>query len=167
MPGPSSPRHVFFFDIDNCLYSPDLGITRLTKDRIHAFGQSIGISPATVADTCSTYLRDYGLTVRGLMQHHAVDPREFNNHVDASLPLESLIKPDPALRKMLLAVTARRWAFTNAGEQHARRVLRCLAVDDLFEGITCCDYSEPDFPCKPERRAYERAMQEAAIEHPH
>ncbi|KAJ2785093.1 suppressor of deletion of TFIIS [Coemansia interrupta] len=166
MTGPNLSSHVFFFDIDNCLYSPDLGIMRLTKDRIHAFGRSIGMDPATVADTCETYLRDYGLTVRGLMEHHGVDPVEFNEKVDGSLPLDSVIKPDPRLRKLLLAVTARRWAFTNAGIDHARRVLRCLAVDDLFEGITYCDLSEPDFPCKPEPRAYERAMRDAGVSDP-
>ncbi|KAJ1719374.1 suppressor of deletion of TFIIS [Coemansia erecta] len=163
----SSPSsRVFFFDIDNCLYSPDLGITRLTKDLIHAFGRSIGMDPATVVETCNTYLSDYGLTVRGLMEHHGVDPCEFAEKVDGALPLESVIKPDPKLRELLLAVTARRWAFTNAGIDHARRVLRCLAVDDLFEGITYCDYTDPDFPCKPEPRAYERAMREAGVSDP-
>ncbi|KAJ1879431.1 suppressor of deletion of TFIIS [Coemansia sp. RSA 1722] len=162
----TEPNHidqVFFFDIDNCLYPPDLGLTALTKSRIHAFALSAGLGPETVVDTCNTYLSDYGLTVRGLMKYHGVDPTEFNEKVDGSLPLEEVIKPDAELRKILERVNIRRWAFTNAGIAHARRVLQCLGIDDLFEGITYCDYTEPNFPCKPERAAYERAMKEAGV----
>ncbi|KAJ2727063.1 suppressor of deletion of TFIIS [Coemansia sp. Benny D115] len=162
----SLASQVFFFDIDNCLYPPSLGIDVLMKTRIYDFGRSVGLDPETVEETCSTYYRDYGLTVRGLVKHHGVDPVAFNNYVDASLPLESIISADPQLREILLRVKTRRWAFTNAGIDHAQRVLRCLGVDDLFEGITYCDYSDLDFPCKPKAPAYERAMREAGVDVP-
>ncbi|KAJ2246447.1 suppressor of deletion of TFIIS [Coemansia sp. RSA 455] len=159
----TSSERIFYFDIDNCLYSPDLGIHHLTRARIYAFGKEVGMDSASVVDTCSSYYKDYGLTVRGLINHHGIDVAEFNKKVDGDLPLESVIKPDPALRQMILSIKTRRWAFTNAGIDHARRVLKCLQVDDLFEGITYCDYTEPDFPCKPERRAYEKVMEESGV----
>ncbi|KAJ2439131.1 suppressor of deletion of TFIIS [Coemansia sp. RSA 2424] len=159
----SQGARIFYFDIDNCLYSPELGIDLLMKDRIYAFGKDIGLDSASVVDTCSTYYKDYGLTVRGLINHHGIDVAAFNEKVDGSLPLESVIKPDPALRLMIQSIKTRRWAFTNAGIVHARRVLKCLQVEDLFEGVTFCDYAAPDFPCKPERRAYEKAMAESGV----
>ncbi|KAJ2775530.1 suppressor of deletion of TFIIS [Coemansia nantahalensis] len=154
-------ERVLFLDIDNCLYPPDLGIDKMMKERIYAFGRENGLDAESVEATCSTYYRDYGLSVRGFIRHHGIDPAAFNEKVDESLPLEAVIATDPALRAMLESVRVRRWAFTNASLQHARRVLRCLGVDDLFEGITSCDYCEPDFPCKPERRAYDKAVREA------
>ncbi|KAJ1726657.1 suppressor of deletion of TFIIS [Coemansia biformis] len=162
--GGTQHERVFFFDIDNCLYPPDLGIDKMMKDKIYAFGREHGLDEATVEATCSTYYRDYGLSVRGFIMHHDVDPVEFNNKVDLCIPLEEAIMPDPKLRAMLESVRARRWAFTNASLQHARRVLQCLQVEDLFEGITYCDYAEPDFPCKPELRAYDKAMREAGVD---
>ncbi|KAJ2339480.1 suppressor of deletion of TFIIS [Coemansia erecta] len=138
----------------------------MMKQRIYAYGRTIGLDEADVVKTCASYYRDYGLSVRGLINHHQIDPVEFNDKVDGSLPLESIIKPDPILRSMLESIRTRRWAFTNAGIDHARRVLKCLAVDDLFEGITFCDYMEPEFPCKPEREAYDRAMCEAGVDDP-
>ena len=39
--------------------------------------------------------------------------------------------------------------------QHASRVLRILGVDDLVEGIVFCDYSNPEFNCKPEPEFYQ------------
>ncbi|KAJ2491720.1 suppressor of deletion of TFIIS [Coemansia sp. RSA 2050] len=154
-------ERIFFFDIDDCLYSPELCVHLLIKERIYEYGRSIGMDAATVVETCTSYYKDYGLTMRGFINHHGVDVAAFNDKVNGSLPLESVIKPDPALREMILSIKARRWAFTNAGFEHASRVLKCLQVDDLFEGITYCDYAEPDFPCKPERRAYEKAMKES------
>ncbi|KAJ2663192.1 suppressor of deletion of TFIIS [Coemansia sp. RSA 1200] len=159
-------RPVLFLDIDNCLYPPNLGIDRLMKDRIHAYGRELGLDSASVEETCTTYLRDYGLTVRGLMKHHDIDPAGFNEKVDGSIPIEDIIHPNPLLRTMIETTTARVWGFTNAGHDHAWRVLKCLDVADLFEGVTFCDYLEPDFPCKPEPRSYAKAMNEASVDDP-
>ncbi|KAJ2677298.1 suppressor of deletion of TFIIS [Coemansia sp. RSA 1085] len=159
-------ERVFFFDIDNCLYAPDLGISPLMKQRIYAYGREIGLDENEVVKTCGQYYRDYGLSVRGLIKHHKINPAGFNEKVDGSIPLEDIIKPDPQLRTMLESIQTRRWAFTNAGIDHARRVLRCLQVEELFEGITFCNYEEPDFPCKPERESYDRAMAEAGVSDP-
>ncbi|KAJ1799175.1 suppressor of deletion of TFIIS [Coemansia sp. RSA 2399] len=156
-------RPVLFLDIDNCLYPPNLGIFKLMKSRIHEYGRELGLDGDSVEETCTTYLRDYGLTIRGLMKHHNIDPAGFNEKVDGTLPIEEIIKPNPLLRSMIESAEARVWAFTNAGLDHARRVLKSLGVEDLFEGVTYCDYMEPDFPCKPERRAYEKAMEEAGV----
>ncbi|KAJ1897819.1 suppressor of deletion of TFIIS [Kickxella alabastrina] len=158
--------HVFFFDIDNCLYSPTVGIIPLTKARIHAYGCSIGIDPKTVKGTCESYYKAYGLTIRGFIKHHGINPLDYNAKVDGSLPLETVIQPDLPLREMLQRIKMRRWAFTNAGIDHAQRVLRCLGIEDMFEGITFCDYLEEDFACKPAKITYERAMQEAGVSDP-
>lgn len=40
--------------------------------------------------------------------------------------------------------------------KHARRVLNILGVEDQMEGIVFCDYSDPNFACKPETAFYER-----------
>ena len=40
--------------------------------------------------------------------------------------------------------------------QHAMRVLKILNVDDLIDGLVFCDYSDPNFSCKPEQGYYDR-----------
>lgn len=37
-------------------------------------------------------------------------------------------------------------------------------MDDLFEGITYCDYAAQTFAAKPERKMFEKAMKEAEVE---
>jgi pyrimidine 5'-nucleotidase len=110
------------------------------------------------------YYKEYGLAVEGLARHHKVDPLEYNEKVDDALPLDNILKPDPQLRKLLEDLDTsklRPWLFTNAHITHAQRVVRLLGVDDLFEGITYCDYSQPTMICKPHRAMYDKAETEA------
>jgi pyrimidine and pyridine-specific 5'-nucleotidase len=80
------------------------------------------------------------------------------------LPLDEIIKPDPKLRKLLQDIDpekARLWLFTNAYVNHGKRVTRLLGVDDLFDGMTFCDYSAEKLLCKPSIEMYDKAMREA------
>ena len=43
------------------------------------------------------------------------------------------------------------------------RVLKILKVDDLVDGLVFCDYSNPDFSCKPERDYYDQVRLSRAI----
>ncbi|KAI9294296.1 pyrimidine 5'-nucleotidase, partial [Neoconidiobolus thromboides FSU 785] len=157
---------IFFFDIDNCLYDISSGISDIMSKKIAQYGEFIGLPKDKVEQISYSYYREYGLAIRGFIKHHDIDPVHYDENVDQSLPLESLLKYDPNLRNMLLKIKMRRWAFTNANKIHAERVLRILGIEDLFEGVTYCDYTEPNFACKPELPAYEKAMKEARVNFP-
>lgn len=112
------------------------------------------------------YYTNYGLAIEGLVRHHEIDPLDYNAKVDDALPLEDIIKPDPELRKFLEDIDTTKvkpWLLTNAYVTHGKRVVRLLGVEDLFEGLTYCDYSAVPFVCKPQPAMYEKAMQEAGI----
>jgi pyrimidine and pyridine-specific 5'-nucleotidase len=113
------------------------------------------------------YYTNYGLAIEGLVRHHEIDPLDYNAKVDDALPLEDIIKPDPELRKLLEDIDTSKvkpWLLTNAYVTHGKRVVRLLGVEDLFEGLTYCDYSAVPFVCKPQPAMYQKAMQEAGIE---
>jgi pyrimidine and pyridine-specific 5'-nucleotidase len=112
------------------------------------------------------YYKTYGLAIEGLVRHHKIDPLEYNRQVDDALPLESIIFPDPQLRKLLEDMDKTKvklWLFTNAYINHGRRVVRLLGVEDMFEGITFCDYAETPMICKPHPEMFNKAMREAGI----
>lgn len=91
---------------------------------------------------------------------------EFNTLVDDALPLDGVITPDPALTKLLEDMDKSKiklWAFTNAYVTHARRVLRLLGVEALFEGVTYCDYAQWPLVCKPMEEMFEKAEREAGL----
>jgi pyrimidine and pyridine-specific 5'-nucleotidase len=92
---------------------------------------------------------------------------DFNAKVDDALPLEDILKPDPKLRKLLQDIDTskvRLWLLTNAYVTHGMRVVRLLGVDDLFEGITYCNYAQEDFFAKPQVEMYQKAMKDADIQ---
>ena len=112
------------------------------------------------------YYSEYGLAIEGLARHHKVDPLEFNRDVDDALPLDELLRPDPKLRRLLLDFDTSRvklWLFTNAYLTHGRRVVRILGVEDLFEGMTYCDYGRPPLLCKPHAAMFAKAEAEARV----
>ena len=112
------------------------------------------------------YYKTYGLAIEGLVRHHKIDPLEYNRQVDDALPLESIIFPDPELRKLLEDMDKTKvklWLFTNAYVNHAKRVVRLLGVDDLFEGMTFCDYAQEKMLCKPHPDMFAKAMAAAGV----
>jgi pyrimidine and pyridine-specific 5'-nucleotidase len=112
------------------------------------------------------YYTTYGLAIKGLVRHHKIDPMDYNKQVDDALPLESIIFPDPELRKLLESVDRSKvklWLFTNAYKDHGNRVVRLLGVQDMFEGMTYCDYAAERLICKPHPDMFAKAMSEAGI----
>lgn len=163
--GASSKPITFFFDIDNCLYPKSYKIHEIMSELIDAYFQThLGLTRDDAYDLHQRYYKDYGLAIEGLVRHHKVDPLEYNEKVDDALPLDDIIKPNPELRQLLLDIDrskVRLWLFTNAYITHGQRVVKLLGVDDLFEGITYCDYSNPPLVCKPSREMYDKAMKES------
>ncbi|KAJ5755472.1 hypothetical protein N7533_005015 [Penicillium manginii] len=152
-------RPVFFFDIDNCFYPgqfyPDKFFVKhleLTSEDAHMLHQK--------------YYKEYGLAIEGLTRHHQIDPLEFNEEVDDALPLDRILKPNPMLRKLLESLDTTKvkpWLLTNAYVNHGKRVVKLLGVEDLFEGITYCDYGQLPLVCKPSQDMYAKAEKEACV----
>ena len=97
---------------------------------------SLGLTEDEATTLNSQYYTQYGLALRGLQRHHGVgntkpfspktrisltlcrvDPIEFNEKCDGSLPLEEMLKPNPLVRQLLQDIDrskCRVWALTNA-----------------------------------------------------
>jgi len=164
---PPSKRVVFFFDIDNCLYSRDKHIHKLMQVLIDKyFVEHLALSEEDAKMLHAKYYTEYGLAIEGLVRHHKVDPLEYNRKVDDALPLDEILHPDPKLRKMLEDIDKSKvklWLFTNAHVTHAERVVKLLGVGDLFEGMTYCDYAQQTLVCKPHEAMFDKAEADAGV----
>lgn len=170
-PPPHHPhaRPVYFFDLDNTLYPKSSGIAELMVERIELFFQNYLKLPLEESRVLGArFYKDYGLAIKGLIKHFSIDPAEYDKFVDGRLPLEQILRPNPELTALLhnLSLKGACYVFTNAGKGHASRVLKLLGINDYFSGIIYCDYSEPDFPSKPNRSAFTRAMHCANVSNP-
>ena len=156
-------RHVetWLFDLDNTLYPLESGLAGLMEPRITDFVMELTGLPREEAHALQKrYLMEHGLTLRGLMLHHDVDPDEYHARFH-DMPLDGLI-PDLALRSGLARLPGRRLIFTNADDVHAARVLDHLGIADLFEDVF--HIGSAAFEAKPSPVAFERIMAAHAIE---
>ena len=159
----------FFFDLDNTLYPKSSGIAELMVQRIELFFVNyLKLPMAESRQLGARFYKDYGLAIKGLIKHFSIDPVEYDKYVDGGLPLEDILTPQNNLTALMerLSKKGSCWVFTNAGKSHAIRVLKLLQIDHFFSGIIYCDYSEADFPAKPDRLAFTRAMKCANVNDP-
>ncbi|OGO34590.1 MAG: pyrimidine 5'-nucleotidase, partial [Chloroflexi bacterium RBG_16_57_11] len=137
-----------FFDLDDTLYASSSGLWGLIRDRMGQYMvEVLGLPEDQVPALRRSYFETYGTTLRGLQIHHHVDPDDYLSYVH-DLPLEQYIRPNPALRALLLSLPQQRWVFTNSDADHARRVMTILDVQDCFDGII--DIRALEYVCKPE-----------------
>ena len=101
------------------------------------------------------YFKMYGTTLRGLEERHNVDREDFLAFVH-DLPLQDYLKPDPLLREVIASLPTCNLIFTNADVLHARRVLKALQLDDLFETVVDVHAVAPY--CKPMPESFAIAM---------
>ncbi|GAB7349045.1 hypothetical protein MBLNU459_g8011t2 [Dothideomycetes sp. NU459] len=133
------------------------------------FASHLDLSREEANQLHSRYYKDYGLAIEGLVRHHKVDPLEYNTKVDDALPLDKVLSPNPKLRRLLEDLDRTKvkpWLFTNAYITHGKRVVKLLGIDDMFEGITFCDYGARPFLCKPAADMFKKAMKQAGVKSP-
>ncbi|EFQ27604.1 pyrimidine 5'-nucleotidase [Colletotrichum graminicola M1.001] len=166
--GVQPPKPVLFFDIDNCLYPRSSRVQDHMAQLIDEyFAKHLSLSWEDAVKLHKEYYTNYGLAIEGLVRHHQIDPLEYNSKVDDALPLEDILKPNPELRQLLEDVDKSKctmWLLTNAYVNHAKRVVKLLGIEDLFDGLTFCDYGQQPLVCKPAKEMFLIAMREAGVD---
>jgi putative hydrolase of the HAD superfamily len=145
-----------FFDLDDTLYPSSTGLWPAIKGRMNLYMiERLGIPERDVPFLREQYFKMYGTTLRGLQERHNVDKEEFLAYVH-DLPLQEYLAPNPVVREVIASLPTRNLIFTNADIPHARRVLRALQLDDLFEIVV--DVHAVDPYCKPMPESFAIAM---------
>jgi putative hydrolase of the HAD superfamily len=130
-----TPMDFILFDLDNTLYLPGHELFTLVDQRIMSYMvEVVGIPREDVDDLRRSYWQRYGLTMRGLMRHHGIDPEDYLAYVH-DVDVAGRLRPDPELRRALQALPLRRVIFTNSSFDHSVRVLNALGLSDTFEEI--------------------------------
>ena len=145
----------WLFDLDNTLYPLETGLGVDISERITDYMERLtGLPRAEARALQKRYLAEHGLTLRGLMLNHAVDPDAFHA-VFADLSLAALSR-EPALIAAIERLPGRRFVFTNADAGHATRVLARLGLEGLFHAVFHIESA--GFTPKPDRLAFERLI---------
>ncbi|MBI1200253.1 MAG: pyrimidine 5'-nucleotidase [Phenylobacterium sp.] len=151
----------WLFDLDNTLYPAESGFMGQIVDRMTDFVEKVTGLPRDEAFKLQRgYLAEHGLTLKGMMLHHGVDPAEFHA-VFHDMSLDALAH-DPELMAALARLPGRRLIFTNADDVHARRVLERLELAHLFDDVF--HIGSAGYAPKPSPEAFSRMSAAHAID---
>jgi putative hydrolase of the HAD superfamily len=151
----------WLFDLDNTLYPLETGLGVDISERITTFVARLTGLPRDQARTLQKrYLDQHGLTLRGLMLNHAVDPHEFHRAF-ADLSLEALAR-DHDLIAAIQRLPGRRIVFTNADAGHARRVIDHLGLSAVCDEVFHIESA--GFIPKPDPESFRRLIAAYAVE---
>ena len=141
----------WIFDLDNSLYPASSNLFELIDIRMGDYIQRLLKVDAAEARTIQKgYFHAHGTTLAGLMAAHGVEPGEFLDFVhDIDL---ARLSADPALVAALDRLPGRKFVFTNASEDYARRVLERLGLANAFDGMH--DIHAMAYVPKPDPSAY-------------
>jgi putative hydrolase of the HAD superfamily len=141
----------WIFDLDNSLYPHGCNLFELIDVRMGRYIQDLlGVDPVEARRVQKGYFHAHGTTLAGLMADHGVAPRDFLDFVH-DIDLARLVA-DPALVAAMDALPGRKFVFTNASEDYARRVLERLGLANAFDGMH--DIHAMAYVPKPDPSAY-------------
>jgi len=150
----------WLFDLDNTLYPAESGFMGQVEQRMTDFVMQVtGLAREPAYALQKQYLAEHGLTLRGLMLNHGVDPADFHA-LFHDLSLEALAH-DADLLAALDRLPGRRLIFTNADAVHAERVLSHLGLHHLFDDVFHIDSF--GFRPKPDPAAFVQMIEDHGL----
>ncbi|KAL3907389.1 MAG: hypothetical protein SGILL_008898 [Bacillariaceae sp.] len=159
---------VIFFDCDDCLYFDDWN----TANKLTAKIEQWCVENAGLPKGKAYQLyKEHGTALRGLLAEGHIDDNP--EAIDAFLqdvhdiPIHELIRPDERLRKILLKLdpTIPKFIFTASVSDHARRCLKALGIEDMFEA-TIIDVKQCNLETKHSLHSFQAAMKIANVDDP-
>ncbi|HVW92792.1 MAG TPA: pyrimidine 5'-nucleotidase [Devosia sp.] len=151
----------WIFDLDNTLYPRRCNLFAQVDLRITDYVMDVTrLDREAARQLQKEYYREYGTTLNGLMQRHAIDPEHFLSTVhDIDY---SPVEAHPGLVAAIRALPGRKFVLTNGSVSHAKAVLKRLGGEDLFEVIH--DVKAMGYRPKPYRTAYEGLIASQGID---
>ena len=151
----------WIFDLDNTLYRLSPRMMSEIDQRMCAFVSGyLNVDHAEARQIQKRYFREYGLTLRGLMINHGLDPAEYAASLH-ELDISDVV-PDPTLAAAIDRLGGRKFVYTNAFSNHTQRMLEHLGLVERFEAIH--DIEAANYLPKPSDEAFAELVRRHGID---
>lgn len=143
------------FDLDNTLYPHHSNLfSQIDVKMTDYVADLLKLSRTDARQMQKQFYKDYGTTLKGLMDRYEIDPDDFLQKVhDIDY---SWLVPDPSLATAIRQLPGRKFIFTNGNRGHAERAARQLGVLDEFDDIF--DIVAAELLPKPAQETYDRFL---------
>jgi putative hydrolase of the HAD superfamily len=151
--GRAGPITYLLFDLDETLYPSSSGMVEEVSRRMTRYvSRYLDLDEAGAARVRRRLSRRHGTTLLGLIREY--DFRDPEDYLEYTHPhdVQRYLHKDAGLPAALSSIALPKSILTNAPAEHARRILRFLEIDGLFERIF--DIRTNHFRGKPERSVY-------------
>ncbi|OPZ78706.1 MAG: D-glucose-1-phosphatase [Alphaproteobacteria bacterium ADurb.Bin438] len=149
------------FDLDDTLYPSTCDVFFKMEKRICEYmSKHIGITVDEARVLQREYYAKYGVTIRGLMIHHNIDPDDFLEDIH-QIDL-SVLPENKDLDECIANLPGKKYIFTNGIKSHAERVLKKVGIRNHFEGIF--SIREAHFVPKPSIDIYKKMLNTFGID---
>ena len=144
---------VWIFDLDDTLHNASAHIFPVMNRAMTQYIMDhLDLDESGAHALRQHYWRIYGATLKGLMRHHATDPRHFLEQTHQLDNLPEMVVQVKRLRHMLQSLDGRKLVFTNAPRSYALRVLDILDIEDVFDLVFSVESTK--FHAKPSARGF-------------
>lgn len=144
-------------DLDNTIYPASSGVAAELSRLINLYtARHLGVSEEEALVQRRGKFHEYGTTMKWLQQEHGLkDYEDFFKKVHPPR-IEDFLTPDPRVAETLKAITLPMAIFTNAPEEHARRVTDFYGITEMFARFFDIRYHQ--LKGKPHRECYQRVL---------
>ena len=148
-------------DLDNTIYPEDSNIFAQIDLKMKSFiAKNLNVSLDKAFKIQKKYFINNGTTLRGLMLYHKVQPEQFLNYVH-DIDLTS-IRKNEELSNKLKNYNGKKIIFTNASDEHAKKVLNKIGLNNTIDHIF--DIIKADYIPKPDILTYKKVIKEYSLD---
>ena len=143
----------WIFDLDNTLYrtSPEM-LSQIDELMGSFISDFLNVDRVKARQIQKGYFRTHGLTLRGLMLEHGLNPQDYIDHL-SQLDLSD-VGPNPELANALSKLDGRKIIYTNALTEHTREVMDRIGITSHFSAVF--DIGDANYVPKPAIDSYRR-----------
>ncbi len=151
----------YVFDLDNTLYPKNSGLLQSVSSNITKFiMKKLNLNQAEADLLREKYKEQYGITLAGLIKHHGINSKEFDEHV-YNLDYDNKLKKDEKLIYLLNKMNGKKIIYTNSGEIHTHKILSRLYIKKFFHKIITIE--KLDFFAKPTKESFKKFIYKTSV----
>ena len=142
----------WIFDLDNTIYDIKVGLfVKISKRITQYIMEALSFTREEANLVRSGMYKKYGLTLTGLMREYEIDPDEYLDFIhDVTHPE---LQYEKQLKLSLNNLSGRKFIYTNASQDHAKKILTAMGIEDEFEKIL--DIKATQYVPKPDPKSYD------------